>query len=192
MSDDSIVFEQLRAALEEAGIRYAIGGSWASSAFGEPRFTNNVDILADVSANNVADFFNLLPKNFYADLDQAFNAIRFGRSFNIIEKESTLKFDIFPATSFPIGIVELERATLVGNTDLSMEPVPFVTPEDILLAKLHWYQVGGNNSENQWRDIQGIVRSQASSLDRDYLATSATILRVTDLLTKALAEAESF
>jgi hypothetical protein len=32
-------FDALRAALERAGIRYAIGGSWASTAFGEPPFT---------------------------------------------------------------------------------------------------------------------------------------------------------
>src|SRR5690242_219873 len=30
-------FEPLRAALEAAGVRYAVGGSWASTAFGEPR-----------------------------------------------------------------------------------------------------------------------------------------------------------
>ncbi len=34
-------FESLRSALEKAGIRYAVGGSWASTAFSEPRFTND-------------------------------------------------------------------------------------------------------------------------------------------------------
>jgi hypothetical protein len=37
----------LRSALEGAGVRYAVGGSWASTAFGEPRFTNDVDVVAD-------------------------------------------------------------------------------------------------------------------------------------------------
>lgn len=36
-------FEPVRSALEQAGIRYAIGGSWASTAFGEPRFTNDIE-----------------------------------------------------------------------------------------------------------------------------------------------------
>lgn len=40
-------FAGMRTALESAGIRFAVGGSWASTAFGEPRFTNDVDILAD-------------------------------------------------------------------------------------------------------------------------------------------------
>jgi hypothetical protein len=47
MTPAADVFALLRGALEAAGIRYAIGGSWASTAFGEPRFTNDVDILAD-------------------------------------------------------------------------------------------------------------------------------------------------
>jgi hypothetical protein len=46
-------FSPLRSALEEAGVRYAIGGSWASTAFGEPRFTNNADILADLTQENL-------------------------------------------------------------------------------------------------------------------------------------------
>ena len=47
MISASDAFDPVRSALEQAGVRYAIGGSWASTAFGEPRFTNDVDILAD-------------------------------------------------------------------------------------------------------------------------------------------------
>lgn len=35
-------------ALEELGIAYMIGGSLASSAYGEPRLTNDIDIVADL------------------------------------------------------------------------------------------------------------------------------------------------
>jgi hypothetical protein len=46
-------FEPVRAALEGAGIRYAIGGSWASTAFGEPRLTNDIDILAFTTGSSI-------------------------------------------------------------------------------------------------------------------------------------------
>ena len=48
-SDVSAVepFGLLRGALDSAGVRYAVGGSWASAAYGEARFTNDADILAD-------------------------------------------------------------------------------------------------------------------------------------------------
>ena len=47
-------FAPLRSALEQAEVRYAAGGSWASTAFGEPRFTNGVDILTDFTPENLA------------------------------------------------------------------------------------------------------------------------------------------
>ena len=61
----------------------------------------------------------------------------------------------------------------------------FVTPEDILLAKLHWFRLGGEVSEVQWRDIQGIVRGCGRTLDHEYLENSAVRAGVRDLLDKA-------
>ena len=42
-------FEPLRSALDLAGVRFAIGGAWASIAYGDLRFTNDVDILVEFS-----------------------------------------------------------------------------------------------------------------------------------------------
>jgi hypothetical protein len=60
--------------------------------------------------------------------------------------------------------------------------------EDILLAKLHWFKAGGEVSEVQWRDIQGIVRGGGAALDRKYLEQSAAKLGILALLEKALSE----
>lgn len=71
---------------------------------------------------------------------------------------------------------------------ISQTPTPFVTPEDILLAKLYWFKLGGKVSEVQWRDIKGIVEGAGSVLDRRYLRQGATKLAVEHLLSKALGE----
>ena len=181
-------FEQLRSAMEKAGIRYAVGGSWASTAFGEPRFTNDVDIVADFTQVNVVRFFVVLPETFYADAEEARNAIANGKSFNLIHVPSAFKFDIFPARAFALGLEELARAIHISGTGLSNAPVPFVTPEDILLAKLNWFRLGNEVSEVQWRDILGIVRGCAASLDREYLHRNAEKLAVGELLIRALTE----
>jgi len=179
-------FAPLRSALEQAGVRYAIGGSWASTAFGEPRFTNNFDILADFNHENLDRFLAALPKTFFADQDEARNAILQGRPFNAIYMPMAFKFDFFPARAFPLGIEELDRAVFLAGTGLSEAPAPFVTPEDILLAKLNWFKAGGEVSEVQWRDIQGIVRSRALTLDGEYLDRSARRLGILALLERAL------
>jgi hypothetical protein len=184
-------FAPLRAALERAGIRYAIGGSWASTAFGEPRFTNDVDILADFDSRSLAGFFAELPPEFYVDAEESRGALEAGRPFNAIYIPAAFKFDLFPAGAFPLGRQELERAVLLSPTGLSNDPIPFVSPEDILLAKLHWFRLGNEASEAQWRDICGIVRTRAAALDRDYLERAAEILGVPGLLDRALTGAQT-
>ena len=186
MSSITEAFAPLRNALEVAGIRFAIGGSWASTAFGEPRFTNDIDIVADLTPTNLSQFLSLLPNTFYADLDAAMGALQHGRPFNVIYMPMAFKFDFFPAAAFPLGQDELDRAIMLAGSGLSESAAPFVTPEDILLAKLHWFRLTGEVSEVQWRDVQGIVRSRGSSLDLEYLEQGARRLSVLPLLAKAL------
>jgi hypothetical protein len=95
---------------------------------------------------------------------------------------------LFPARAFPLGTEELDRAITLTGTGLSNEPTRFVTPEDILLAKLFWFRSGGEVSEVQWRDIKGVVRACATTFDQNYLEQSAVKLGVCDLLNKALSE----
>jgi hypothetical protein len=182
-------FDPLRSALERAGVRYAVGGSWASTAFGEPRFTNDVDILVEFTPENVDGFLRSLPDTFYVDAEEALSAIRRGRPFNVIHMPTVLKFDLFPASAFPLGTEELDRAVSLVDTGLSRGSARFVTPEDILLAKLYWFQSGGEVSELQWRDIKGIVRGCATTLDHTYLRQGAAKLELGDLLKRALGEA---
>lgn len=181
-------FLPLRTALESACVRYAVGGSWASTAFGEPRFTNDVDILADFTVDTLGQFLRDLPKDFYFDPDEALEAVAAGRHFNVIYMPMAFKFDFFSARAFPLGMQELDRAVLLAGTGLSDHPTPFVSPEDILLAKLHWFREGGEISEVQWRDIRGIVRACGAILDRDYLLRSAITLRLAASLARALEE----
>jgi hypothetical protein len=182
----SDAFDPVRSALERAGIRYAVGGSWASAAFGEPRFTNDIDILAELTAQNLGPFLRYLPDTFYVDPAEALTAVCAGRPFNVIHMPTVLKFDFFPSCAFPLGTEELDRAISLAGSGLSQSPVPFVTAEDILLAKLHWFRLAGEVSDVQWRDIEGVVRGSATNLDRAYLDRGAAKLGVHDLLQKAL------
>ena len=57
-----------------------------------------------------------------------------------------------------------------------------------MLAKLEWYRKGGCVSDQQWRNILGVLKIQAASIDRVYLAEWGGKLEVNDLLTRAIEE----
>lgn len=59
--------------------------------------------------------------------------------------------------------------------------------EDILLAKLRWYRLGGESSEVQRRDVRQLIVLNRDALDMGYLRQWATVLGVDDLLTSAIA-----
>lgn len=177
----------LTAALEKAKIRYAIGGSVASSARSLWRSTQDVDLIAAIYPAQVNGLLQALGSDWYADADEMRRALQMGRSFNIILISTSTKVDIFPVAE-EFQQMQLTRATVVG---LGMEQVPCLvtTTEDILLAKLRWYRDGGGVSERQWHDI-GLLLVQNPDLDWEYVNSWAERLHVADLLARARVEAE--
>ncbi len=65
---------------------------------------------------------------------------------------------------------------------------PAITAEDMILLKLEWYRLGGEQSTQQWNDILGILRAQQGKLNDRHLVVWATDLKVDDLLAKARSE----
>jgi len=63
-----------------------------------------------------------------------------------------------------------------------------LSPEDVVLAKLEWFRLGGEVSERQWRDVLGVMKTQQGILDVVYLREWAGRLEVADLLAQALEE----
>jgi hypothetical protein len=179
---------QLCKVLDDLAIPYVIGGSFASSIHGIARATQDLDIVAGLTLADVEPLAHALQSSFYADFTQIRNAIVQRRSFNVIHLATAFKIDIFPASSHPLGPQQLKRRVFPSSTILGGDPLslPVVSPEDILLAKLLWYRDGGETSERQWNDVRNIVQVQATRLDQEYLRHWATILEVSDLLSKLL------
>jgi len=89
---------------------------------------------------------------------------------------------------------EFDRSQLARRQSYVLSEDPpcrayIASAEDITLAKLEWYHIGGRTSDRQWRDILGVMKVQKNHLDHDYLRRMATTLGVSDLLEQAFNEA---
>jgi hypothetical protein len=183
----SDTLREIAAALDRVGIRYAIGGSLASSARSVWRTTLDVDLVAAIAPPQAEAFVRSLGEDWYADVDEVRKSIAAGRSFNVIHMRNVLKVDVFPARE-AFHRAQLERATVLP---LGEEQIPCVvtTAEDILLAKLQWYRDGGEVSDRQWSDIGGLIAIN-TAMDWEYVNSWAARLGVTALLERARADAE--
>ncbi len=173
---------------ERLDISYLIGGSFASTAYGRVRTTQDVDIVASMEPNHVDAFVKALDSAFYVDEVMIRNALSSRTNFNLVHLETMFKVDIFLPKKRPFDQQQLARRVKRVIDKDSAREVYFASPEDTILAKLEWYRLGGEESELQWRDIMGILRQRSDQLDIEYLKDSAKAMQIADLLERSLEE----
>jgi hypothetical protein len=165
-------------ALEALGIEYMIAGSQASTYYGEPRFTQDVDIVARLDAARVAALLERFPAPaFYASEEAAREAVETRGQFNVIHPESGLKIDIFVAKDTPYDRLSLQR-----RHQLPLVPgryAYFARAEDVILYKMLYYREGG--SEVHVRDILGMLKVSGGEIDPRYVAEWATRLGLAEI-----------
>ncbi|MGH9832074.1 MAG: hypothetical protein ACREBD_00880 [Blastocatellia bacterium] len=176
--------------LEEAGVPYLIGGSVASIIHGEPRLTNDIDLVADIKEEQIPQLVAALEKDFYVDDLAIRRAIRERKSFNLLYLEMMYKVDVFISRGDEWSREQMrlrEGKRLVEDDDSSVRQIS--NPETTVLQKLWWFREGNEVSDQQWRDVRGVLKVQAGKLDFNYLKRWAAKLGISDLLEKALDDA---
>jgi len=174
--------------LEELRIPYIVSGSAASSFHAFVRTTQDGDLVVALHPDRVEEFASAFAPEFYLDRASIRQALQMGGSFNLIHLESSLKIDFFPLRKRSFSQQEFSRRQPRFFLKDSNAPAYVATAEDTILAKLEWFRAGGEISENQWRDVLGILKVQSGSMDFAYLNQWASELRVKDLLEKAFKE----
>src|SRR5579884_4244384 len=141
-------------AMERLAIPYHIAGSVASSLYGEFRPTQDVDIVAELQLSHARAFVQLLEGDYYIVEDAVRDAIRRRSSFNLIYNETFMKVDVFIPKSRAFdqdAVRSLKRQSLVkGGREFVL-----ASPENIVVNKLEWYEMGGRVSDRQWNDLLG-------------------------------------
>jgi hypothetical protein len=160
---------------EEQGLRYLVTGSTATIAYGEPRFTNDIDIVLELRRDQIHRFCGAFPESeYYLSRQAVESAVQSASQFNLIHPASGLKVDfiVYSETDFNQSRMARSRALPV----LEDHSVQFAAPEDVILMKLKYYKEGG--SEKHLRDIRGVLTVQGDKIDLQYIAAWAKRLGV--------------
>lgn len=148
------------------GVPYLVTGSVASMAYGEPRLTNDIDIVAGVREQHIAHLLAAFPANeFYLSTGAVHEAIQSQGQFNIIHPESGLKVDVIIRKETPFDHSRFARARRIWPAE--SYDATFAAPEDVIIKKLEYYREGG--SDKHLRDITGILKVSSQEIDEAYI-----------------------
>jgi len=187
--DIIIALDKVIGCFEKLSIAYYIGGSVASSAYGIARATLDVDLVANVELPQVNPLVEALKTDYYINAEMIREAIHKITSFNLIHLETMIKIDVFVLKKDPYDSKALARCHPDTLDEESSRKFYLSSPEDVILSKLQWYHRGGGVSEQQWKDVLGVLKVQADKLDVEYLRYWASKLNLSDLLNRSFDDA---
>jgi hypothetical protein len=164
--------------LERLAIPYAIVGSFASSTWGESRFTQDIDIVIELKSSQVVQLCGEFPHpEFYVSEGAAREAVERQGQFNVLHPASGSKIDFMIAGQTTWALAQLRRSKRVPL--FAGRDVAVAAPEDVILGKLVYYREG--ESEKHLRDIAGILKFSDDMVDRAYISRFAAQLGVTEI-----------
>lgn len=175
MDDFQLTVFHITAILDALPLKYHFTGGLASSFYGEPRFTQDLDIVLQIEPQSpvLTELIERLSPLFFLDADAVQEAVSRRDMFQALDEETLIKVDIHVGAAIPH---ELERSRIEEVfPGLSL---PLVAKEDAILSKLIWVSQGSHKS----RQDAKMMLLRAGDLDLRYLEAQAVALGVGPLL----------
>lgn len=167
------------------GVRFHLTGGASTIVYGEPRMTQDIDLVVDpqAMAANIGPFLEAVrATGFLVDEETARRAVAEGGMFQLLDLAESLKLDLYPREMIP---GELDRS--IPTEVFAGLVLPVVSRADAALSKLVWISKGSHKSR---RDLRQILR-RADAGDRDLVIRWAAEHGLDALLQDVLAETDS-
>jgi hypothetical protein len=159
-------------------IPFMLTGSFAMAHYTTPRMTRDIDLVVALRLEDVQRLVSAFAGDFYVDADDARNAVRSERLFNLMHYGSGIKVDLIVRKSSEYRALEFSRRRRVT---MGVIETCVVSCEDLILSKLAWAR--DSASELQRRDVRQLL---TGSVDTDYLRRRAPALGVESSLEEML------
>lgn len=158
------LFRIFIARLNRLPIRYIITGAVASTIYGEPRLTHDLDLVLELEPEDAEKFAGMFPiEDFYCPPPEIIRLEVRRRQrghFNLIHHETGFKADIYTSGKDKLHKWALENRRQV---DVDGEIYWLAPVEYVILRKLEYYREGG--SEKHLRDIASILILSQDQID---------------------------
>ena len=167
--------------LDNLKIPYVITGGMAVSVWGRPRSTADIDIVVELMQKDIgvlAQELLKVDKDVYVSEGAIKEALERKSEFNFVDPNTQLKVD-FWIVKDEFNKNEIKRAI---SRDFEGYKINFVSPEDLILSKLLWYQI--SESTRQLEDIESVLT--ISKVDMKYIKQWATKHQTMDVLNNLL------
>ena len=152
-----------------------MAGGVAAIVYGEPRFTQDLDIVASLLPSRAGEVAAQFPESTFYCPPEAVIAEEASRDafghFNLLHLETDARADVYLAGRDLLarqGLDAKRSITLSGLT------IPLAPPEYVILHKLRFRQQGA--SERHLRDIRAMLRVLGDSIDVTTLRSDAAAM----------------
>jgi hypothetical protein len=175
LSDFEDSIQRISAILDELGLRFHFTGGVASSYYGDPRLTQDLDVVIQLAVDRpeTRTLLDRLSAGYIINKPDALAAIAQSGLFQAIDETSMIKIDFHVGGKIP---GELERTT--RRSILPGVVVPLICKEDAILSKLLWIKQGSHKS---WHDVT-MMLCRDEDMDRASLNERAARLGLGGLL----------
>ncbi|MGG6267104.1 hypothetical protein ACQ4M3_13135 [Leptolyngbya sp. AN03gr2] len=187
---DSIgLTQQLHSLFTDLQIPYYLGGGLAAAIWGEPRVTQDADLILSFDPEQRTELIDRL----IAELEQigfycppgAVEEVRSrsGKTVSITHTQTVDNADLIAMPNEPFEHSQMQRRLLIETFG---SPFWVCTAEDIILQKLVYSRQ--SRSEKQWRQVLGVLKAQSNQLDFEYLNRWGEQLNLSDRLRQSYEE----
>jgi hypothetical protein len=163
------VHTRLLQPLNSTQIPYMVTGGLAAIIYGEPRLTNDVDVVLRLEAGDAERLLAAFPgPAYYApplETVRAEAARPAHGHFNIVDVETSLRADVYCLGDDPLGRWAMERRRGITVADATIWVAPI---EYVVLRKLEYYRMAA--SDRHLSDVAAMRRISGGIIDRPALA----------------------
>ena len=172
--------------LTECGLKYYITGGAAFIAYGDPRTTQDLDLVVDEA--HISEHLSTIMQRFkeaqFLLTEQTVrDAVRRKRQFQLIDSVTAMKVDIYPHDNVPGAITRYRMIEVFPGAEFPIASYP-----DLIVSKLVRISKGSHRSR---RDVRQLMRT-VSPEDKSQAFEFAQDLGLTQLFDEVLAEPDEF